>query len=381
MIAYVVSPNWPVAAEQAAAPVSSGANAETLVKQSRKSVAYVVKLARASKDPALALDSKDGRPFWQAVKKLNEAVDKAERGLFLKDETFFRALGDSVSAVVETSVAFEMSGAKDEKVETAIRKADKIIRLVDKTYGKSAALQARGGGLSAAEQEQFKKMKAKQAELQKKLTEMEKKVGKNSKAIEGIKLIQKESQRISTSRDSLGDFIAALVAVRIIDGLIFGWHWWWGPWGAWAVPFCFTYVDVYYESIDVVDYDWGLAEDYVDVADSDLAVPMSDAEVESMDSYLDSAEYDVMPADIGEFAEDRFPEPETLEQGLPAQLEAELDETTGTDTGAEVELPIAPSDPGEVMDPGTADFAEPTDAGDIDLGEPMEVYEGGIDFE
>jgi hypothetical protein len=70
-----------------------------LVKSAERSLTETIQLAKACQDPALSPERASGKPFWQALKKLNAALDKTERGLSRKDATFFHGLGEALSAV------------------------------------------------------------------------------------------------------------------------------------------------------------------------------------------------------------------------------------------------------------------------------------------
>ena len=68
-----------------------------------RAVGQVVKTART--DAALDTASADAKPFWNAMKELNEALDRTDTGLTLRDETFFTNLAVSVAAV-QQAVSF-----------------------------------------------------------------------------------------------------------------------------------------------------------------------------------------------------------------------------------------------------------------------------------
>lgn len=294
----------PVPAAAETGQVKGKADAAQLMKLADRAMGHLVKTARESNDPALAPGSKAGKPFWQSLKKLNGAVDKAGRGLYLKGQTFFRSLGDAVGAVNQASVTLDMSGARDAKVKSALNKVRDAVMLLDERFGKAAARKAKGGGLTAREKQHLAKMRANQEVLQQKLKRVEKKVGRNGKAIRGIQQIREKSDRIRQSRDNTGDYLAALVTLQVVDGLLWGWHWWWGPWGAWVEPFSSGYVDVYYASVDMMEYDWAVAEIATDIYDYDLYVDISAAEMEYADTYIETTDFVVTEAELTEIAVD-----------------------------------------------------------------------------
>ena len=137
-------------------------NADGLLKAADRAVGYVVKSGWESKDAALAQSNEDAEPFWQAVKKLSEAVDKSSRGLFLKDHTFFTSLANATSALEEVRVTYVMSGAKDEAVQEGIEKIDASRSLLREHYSKESARLDEGGDLTADEKGKLDEIKNKQ---------------------------------------------------------------------------------------------------------------------------------------------------------------------------------------------------------------------------
>jgi len=302
------------AAQTASASGSNKMGAAQLVKSADRAVSFIVKAGRESSDPALNPDKKESEPFWRGVKNLNEAVSKVDRGLFLKDETFFTSLGEANAAMEEVKISFSMSGAKDAKVIEGVEKADRALSLLRENYSKEAVRLKKGGELSAAERKKFNEIKDKQADLQRKLTELEGKVGKNKTMLDGVRKLQKESKRVQHCHNDLNGFMFAMSAMNMISGLIWGWHSWWGPWGGWGPSFFFGYTEIYVDVINVIDidYDWDLMDDLaVDLADyedlelSDLDVDIDDVEAGTMDEFLDEGDFEVTDME----AEDLSAEP------------------------------------------------------------------------
>jgi hypothetical protein len=268
-------------------PESKGKSAADIVKSADRAVSYAVKLARESKDPALASDNEDAEPFWQALKKTNEAVDKMDRGIFLKDETFFTALAQATSAVEELKITYGMSTAKDEAVIEGVERIDAAVSLLRENYSKEAVRLEKGGELTAEEKKQLDAIKDKQAELQRKLTEVEGKIGKNETMIQGIRDIRSRSNAISSARYDVHGFVYATAWMNMMNGWLWGWHWWWGPYGAWCPPYSMGAFNVYVDAINIIDYDYLLFDDYIDIGDIDIDIPdvgdLPDVEAELMD--------------------------------------------------------------------------------------------------
>ncbi len=342
--ALVILPTLQAAAQQplaaTAAQAGKGGAAE-LMRQAERAVAFTVKEARSSKDPKLAPANAEAKPFWKALQKLNVAVDKAERGLFLKDETFFKSLGEATSATQEAKATLEMTGARAPGVSKGLDKVDRAINTARENYTHEGRRAKAGGKLTAKEATQLATLKKKQKELDAKLEELEARSKKSSAATKKqIERVRKEARRVRNARNDTGGLFAALMAFTVINGLIWGWSWWWGPWwGGWWGGFGF--VDIYYESIDIIDidYDWDWADEDLDLDDLDLDVDLDDSEIDTMDEYIDAGDYDLSDAEAGELAAEGG-----FEMDDVGGLEAEGLEAAGLeDAGVleEMELPEA----------------------------------------
>ena len=302
-------------------------------------------------------------------------------------------MGDAVTVVTEAKVAYERTGARDPKVTEALSRVEGAVARLDSSYGKAAARKAKGGELSGKEKQQLAQMRAKQKELQAKLDEVENKANSNSTSIKGLKEIRRSSDTIYRSRDTLGDFLAALITLRIIDGMLWGWHWWWGPWGVWVPDYTFIYVDVYYyDAIDVIDYDWDLVDYEIDVADLDLNVSMDEAELDTMDAFVDSPEFDYAPADLthggeldaSELDQDNLTDLESEPESLP---ETTFDGEPSFEETAPADLTPEPMPMGQPLLQDDT-YLEPRDTGgfsdsmDSDMGmEPGMDMDSGMDFD
>jgi hypothetical protein len=285
---------------QAAEAQETEVNAADLVKAADRAIAYAVAKARESDDPALSQDNEEAKPFWQALARLNEAVEKVDRGLTLQDETFHTNLALATSAVEEVKITFGMAEARDSAVIEGIEKTDVALALLRDNYSKEAARLKKGGDLTPEEVAQLEKIKGKQAELQKRLDEVEGKVANNETLKKGVQQLKKKSQQVSNSRSDVPGFLFAMTAMNIMNGWLWGWHWWWGPWGPWAPGYIVVIQDIYVDALPYFDYDWDLADDYVDYADYeelegyDLEVEFDAAEFEAMDTALDPNDF-VLP--------------------------------------------------------------------------------------
>jgi hypothetical protein len=412
-LALLVQPMLVAAATaaQGASGSQTKVTAADLLKSAERALTKTIKAAKASKDSALEPDKASGKPFWQALKKLNGALDQTDRGLSLKDDTFFRGLGTAVSAATEADVAFGLSGAKDSQVAEALDTTRNAVTLLDKQFGKGAARQKKGGQLSAKEKQQLEQIRRKQAELQGKLDEVERKAKLNQAELKRLREMRRHSDDIYRSRDTVGDFVAALFVMRMIDGLLWGCHWWWGPWGMWVGPFSYGFGDIYFVSIDIIDYDWIAMDEAVELAElgdimdaaevaevielAETADEMDAAEIEEMDEFVEDTDFSLDNQDLSDLSGVEPGEmADALERAEPVEPMPEAGEVDLGDVPSDDPLPeTAPLDeiPDEAIpadEPMEAPMdVEPFEPPPVDMDLPVDDFGGGgfdapdIDFD
>lgn len=369
----LLSPTLAVAAQK---KVTAG----QLVKGAERAVAVLIRSARQSRDPALSSTSERAKPFWNAIRRLDTGVDQMATGLRAKKKTFFYGLGDAVSAGHAAAVGLAQSGAWDGAVSKDLSRVQTILGVLERSFGKTAVRKQQGGELTAAERRQLAEMRRKQEELRGKLDGVQGKVAGNAAAISGIRRIREYSDSIYYSRDTIADFVAALTTIQIVDGLLWGWHWWWTPDGVWVEHYSLDVYDVYHASIDVIDYDWGYTQALVDVELEGYALDekMTEAEIESNDAYLEGVEGTIAETEFGEMEKeeivdgtDEIPEIDTpidggLAETLPAEpVDAKLEgldaehlpavEDLDLDYRDDIEPPVATQPIDEPMDTGVPD--------------------------
>ena len=276
-----------------------------LVEGAERAVAVLIRSARQSRDPALSSASERAKPFWNAVRRLDTGVDQMAAGLRAKKRTFFYGLGDAVSAGHAATVGLAQSGARDRTVSKDLNRVQTILGVLERSFGKTAVRKKQGGELTAAERRQLAEMRSKQEELRRKLDGVQGKVAGNTAAISGIRRIREYSDSIYYSRDTVADFVAALVTIQIVDGLLWGWHWWWAPYGLWVEHYSLDVYGVYHASIDVIDYDWGYADAVLDVELEGYALDeaVTEAEIEANEAYLDGVEDTIVQTGLGEIGQ------------------------------------------------------------------------------
>ena len=204
----------------------------------------------------LAPSSETGKPVWAALKNLNATAGSLANGAALQDDNFHGAMGDVLGRTAAAVAALELSGAEDQTVADAVDKLIAAVSTLQNTYSKTAARKRQGEELSAQDRAKLDKVRANQAELQKKLHAMEAKIQVNKRALESVKEVRRRSETVSNSGNDLASFLTAMVALRIIGGLLCGSHWYWGPWGGWYPSYSRVLIDIHEETWIDIEYDW-----------------------------------------------------------------------------------------------------------------------------
>lgn len=298
VMAVLLGPPIAGLAAEAGSGTANQATAADLIREAQRAVGQVVRAAQT--DPNLKTDNADAKPFWQAMKYLNESLEKAETGLTIQDDTFFSNLATAVAAVQQAEIALTMNASSNAAVTSGMGTLAGIVRALDDNYSKEAARVDQGDKLTAAEKKQLKDLKAKAGELEKKLGEVEKKAAKNDKNMqEGIEKIRQEAKKIRKASRTANGLAAAMVASRFMSGMVWGWHWWWGPWGYWGPGWIDINIIIWDDWIDVCPYDWDLADSYIDT--SDLGLDTIDFEAEELadtGDWLDEGDFSLSDADM-----------------------------------------------------------------------------------
>jgi hypothetical protein len=324
--------------------------------------ARLITSVRRSKSPELGRDTDTGKTVWSSLKDLNEAAKTLANGASLRDNSFHAALGTMVSRTAATATAIEIAAPNDDGVIAAKDKLINAVGAMQANFSKARARADQGGGLSASERAKLDKIRANQKQLQARLDIVEAKVGTNTRAIEGVRQVRERSQQVSNSGNDLGDFLAAMIALRIIDGLLWGHHYQWGPWGGWYPGYNVVVIDIY-QDIDIdIAYDWDDYDDaLVDIDDFDLA-----DDIDTLDEYdfdeaeeiMDEVDIDLdedldMIDDYDDVSDDMMDEMAFDTDGLDGDLNDEFD----ADLGA-----------ADLDDMDGLDDLDASDLGDDDIG-------------
>ena len=270
-------------------------NANELVNKTERAVAFIVKSGQSTKDSNLKRSNKASAPFWSSVKKLNTAVEKLNNYMFLKDDKFHKALGEAVTAKEEVITTYELLDAQDAGVKDGLDKASKAIDLLYENYSKEGLRMKQGEALSSKEKEKLEAVKAQNKTLQGKLTELEAKVGNDKKMIKKLKKIREKSNQVTHCHNNSAGFFFAMSAMNMINGWMWGAHYWWGPYGGWYPGFYYGYIDIYVHAYDDYAYDWGYLDGAIDSYDYDLEVELDQMDIDTMDDYMNDIEYEAEP--------------------------------------------------------------------------------------
>ncbi len=297
------------------------ANALDLIGSAQRAVGVVVQAAK--NDPVLRSSNAKAKPFWDGMKDLNENLMKAETGLTLKDKTFFGSLASASAGFAQAKIGLAMSGSNNQPLDKTMDTLSGILDTLNANYSKEAARLRQGGELTDAEKNKLDKLIAQQDALLSKLDKVEKNVAANNSEIKkGIKKIRENSKKIKRSRYTAAGFAGGFFAAHITYDLLWGWHWWWGPWGSWCPGFIDINVIIWDDWVDYYEYDWELIDDYVDVADLELdTIDIDDAELQASDAFLDNADFGLADGDLEELTSD-------LDNGW---------DDVSTDTGVEIQ--------------------------------------------
>lgn len=275
-------------------------NAKALLDSAQKAVGQVVRAAQSNSQ--LKGGGPKSKPFWDAMKEMNVSLDKAQTGLALKDNTFFNHLAAARAQLYQADVAISMNGGGDATLNSAMKTLTGVITRLDEGYSKDKVRARKDDKLTAAESRQLDKLIAQQADLMKKLDQVERNAAKNSKEMRaGIQKIREQSKKLKRTRNRASAFHQA----RIMSSWMWAWHWWWGPWGVWCPGWIDINIIIYDDWLDVVDYDWAVTDYVIDVEDLALdSLDISDAELLATDDYLESNDFSLDDGDLQSITSD-----------------------------------------------------------------------------
>ena len=283
-------------------------DAGELVSLAQKSLTRVIESAQ--QDEALQLDDSRSKPFWEAVKQMSDSLETASGNLEQQDNNLFVELATAVAASQQAGIAVLMIPGVSDQVKGSLSRTSQIVSTLDENFSKEASRLTGDKKLTAEEKAQLEKLKSEQKALREKLDEMEKTIAKNNEEIKkGIDDIREKSDRILKARNTHADFCHALFMARFMSGAIWGWHFWWGPWGYWGPGFVNIHITVWDTWTDYYVYDWALLDETVaeaeiieDAEDLEYYSDLGDVDVAGAQSLLENVEYEVDTEDLMELS-------------------------------------------------------------------------------
>ena len=282
-------------------------DAKQTLAAANKALAFMIKSARADK----ALDAKvaKNKPFWQATKKISTSLDQAEKGLAAKNDTFFKGVNGARAAEGQMKVAWQLTNSKNKDVIGAGQKLGHAISILRTDFSKEAARKKKGGELTAAEKQQFEKIKAQQKALLAKIKALEAKAGKDKALLHGLKKIARRSGQIVKAPATVAAFVATLYTIDEIEGLLYGYDYYIDEAyrSDWVVVSSLTteWETTYAEIATSESYEWSENETSVDIEtseDIDISETMTAEEMESQENFAETESFDMTDAEEEEVA-------------------------------------------------------------------------------
>jgi hypothetical protein len=343
-------------------PSGKKANAKTLMTDSKKALAAMVKAARADK----GLDPKvpKNKPFWKSTQQVAKGLKTADKGLASKSNDFFKGIREARQAEQQLKVDWQLTDSKNKAVIDNGKKLGHSLARLRTEFGKEAARKKKGGELTAQEKAQFEKLKGQQKDLLAKLKKVQGQSQKDKALGKGLKKIESQANRIINEPMNLKTYLATLYLLDQQAGLIRGYKYYVDK--AWRGDYLLldnivnTYDTFYYDWGTGVTYDWAYVDTPVDIyehEDVEVTDPITDDEITSEESFAENEPVDMSEAEQEEVA---------AEEDNDAEVDS--DDTADDDSmddGADEEGEEASDDGGDEDDGG----GDEDDGGDEDGGD------------
>jgi hypothetical protein len=326
------------------------ANAKTLLADARKSLAGMIKAARA--DKGLSPKTAKNKPFWKSVHAITRSLKSAEKGLAAKSNDFFKGIADARQAEEQMKIDWKLTDSKNKQVIEDGKKLGHALAILRTDFSKEAARKKKGGELTAKEKAEFEKIKTEQKDLLAKIKKLEKEAKKDKALEKGLREIQKQANHILKEPATVDAYIATLYLLDVEIGLVRGYEFyvdkdWRADWVA-LETIETTYETSYSEWETSATYEWASLDTSVDIYEGeevDVSESVSDEEVNSEENYADTESFDMSEAEEDEVAS-----------------EEDSDEEVASDD--EDSMEDESDDEGEDMSDGGGD--EGDDGGDMD---------------
>lgn len=279
-------------------------DAAELLATARKALAYTTKAARGAGEK-LSPTNPSAKPFLLALKNVGKALDEAQAGLAAKDPKFFKALDDARAGVAEMDATWDLTGADNKDVVAGAKMLGGAVIALQSNYSPLVARRAKGGELTAAEKAKFAKIKAQQAELNKRLSALAAKYKSDRALNAGIRNIRHDAERIAKAPNTVNAYIDSLGLLSTVVGLVRGYSYYVpvSARSAWTTIETLPSTWSYAAYTTDYAYDWSAVSTDVAVYDA-ATLSVTDAEVSQQESYLEEGEFDLSDQEEAEVAED-----------------------------------------------------------------------------
>ena len=161
-------------------PTGQKADAKTLLDDANKTLAAMIKAARA--DTGLDPKTSKNKPFWKSTQLIAKNLKMAKAGLAAKSNDFFKGIAEARQAEEQLKVDWELTDSKNSQVIENGKKLGHAIALLRTDFSKEAARKKNDRELTAKEKAEFDKIKAQQKELLAKIAKL-KAAAKKDKAL------------------------------------------------------------------------------------------------------------------------------------------------------------------------------------------------------
>jgi hypothetical protein len=179
--------------------------------------------ARAAKDPRTGLDPRNPKyaPFWSALQALQDRVGRIE-GAARAGELFL-LVDQGSTDFGELRVAWARTGVKNARVAEEIRAASSAYRTLRASFSREGVRQRQGGPLSAAERQQFQRLRQTEARLAERLRFLRDQARRRGDAATAAELerFRAGAERIAQASADLTSYLNALIATGEMRG---EWH-------------------------------------------------------------------------------------------------------------------------------------------------------------
>jgi hypothetical protein len=279
-------------------------DAEQLLADAKKALAFTVKSARAGGaelDPTKA----EAKPFYESLKKIGVALNKASTALAAKDAGFFAAINEANDAANDMEVTWELTKSKDASVISGGKELSGAITALQENFNPLVERKEKGGDLTDEEKKAFDGMKEQMKGLLKEIHDLSAEDSKDVALEDGLKKIRMEARRVEKAPETVKAYVDAINSLSTIQGLIDGYSYFFTPaqkteWETVETDSSSFTSDYSYSDYT---YDWSETATEVDVYDS-YSEDITEADEESEDSYVEDTSFDMTDEEDSEVADE-----------------------------------------------------------------------------